>query len=120
MKKILLVDDDPDLQKQYSLTLASVGHTVFQAKNASEALNILQTEVPDIIFLDVMMPGEMNGFDLLERLKKDGKMKTIPVIMLTNLDTEKTTALNIGASDYLVKVNTDLKVLNQKVEEYTK
>jgi DNA-binding response OmpR family regulator len=62
----------------------------------------------------------MNGFDLLEQLKKVEEYKNIPVIVLTNLDTEKKQALEIGADDYLIKAETDFTVLLNKVKKYAK
>ena len=60
----------------------------------------------DVILLDVMLPGGMNGFDVLEQLKKNSVSQTIPVFMLTNLDSEEKVAKTIGAKGYIVKANT--------------
>lgn len=74
--------------------------------------------IPDLILLDIMMP-KMDGFDVLKELKKDERLKAVPVIMLTNLgdSTDKDEALKRGADDYLVKaLHTPMEVV-KKVEE---
>lgn len=115
-KKILLVEDDLDIQRVYSQKLQSEGYDVTLSIDASHALQILESERPDIILLDIMLPGAMNGFDALQHIKQDQRYKDIPVLMLTNLDTEKDEALKIGAADYLIKANTDLPVLVEKIK----
>lgn len=76
------------------------------AVTGREGLTMVKTENPDLILLDVMLPGGMNGFDVLEDLKRTEATKNIPVIILTNLDSETNVAKSIGAKDYLVKANT--------------
>ncbi len=117
-KKILLIEDDLDIQKIYSSKLSSSGYEVILAATAKQGLHFAKQEHPDLIFLDIMLPGEMNGFELLEVLKKDQETSNIPVIVITNLDTEKQSALNIGAQDYLVKANIDLNEIIEKVKKY--
>src|SRR3989338_8089056 len=108
MAKILIVEDDSQLQVIYQKKLSREGHEVFLATTGQEALLIATSKKPDIILLDVMLPGGLNGFDILEQIKRDATLKTIPVLILTNLDTEQGTALSIGASDYIIKANTSL------------
>ena len=64
-----------------------------------------------------MLPGGMHGFDLLERLKADEKLKKIPVIVLTNLESEEKVAKDIGAIDYIVKVHVDPKDVMEKIKK---
>jgi twitching motility two-component system response regulator PilH len=63
----------------------------------------------------VMLPGGKNGFDVLEDLKTNPELATIPVIICTNLDSEKETAMEIGASDYFIKANTPVEELVSKI-----
>jgi len=119
-KKVLLVEDDLDIQRIYSTKLGSEGYEVILTIDAMEGLNIVRKEHPNIILLDIMLPGKMNGFELLEELKKDEALKTIPVIVLTNLDTEKQQALDVGADDYLIKANTDLHQIVEKIKTLAK
>jgi CheY-like chemotaxis protein len=117
-KQILLVEDDLDLQKIYAEKLKSEGYEIQIAIEVSQALSVLEETKPALILLDIMLPGKMNGFEMLERIKKDERFKDTPVIILTNLDTEKEQALAIGAADYLIKANTDLSVLMEKIKKF--
>jgi two-component system alkaline phosphatase synthesis response regulator PhoP len=116
-KKVLLIEDDLDIQRIYTEKLINNGFDVILALDASNGLQSARSEKPSLILLDIMLPGKMNGFELLEMLKKDDSLKKIPIIVLTNLDTEKKQALDIGANDYLVKANTSLEYLLTKVRK---
>lgn len=119
MSTILLIDDDQDSQNIYSTVLRDNKYTVLQALDGKTGYNQAKESKPDLILLDIMLPGKMNGFDFLEMHQKDPELKHIPVVILSNVDTEEKTARNIGAVDYLVKVNTPMELLLQKVEQYT-
>lgn len=117
-KTILLVEDDLDIQRVYSEKLKLEGFEVILAIDVPHALQSLEETRPDIILLDIMLPGKMNGFEMLEHIKADHRYKDIPVICLTNLDTERDQALKVGAVDYLIKANTDLSVLVNLINKY--
>jgi len=117
-KKILLVEDDLDIQKKYSEKLTSKGFVVLPTDEPVVAIQLARTEKPNIILLDIMIPGKMNGFEILEVLKNEEATKNIPVIVLTNLDTEKEHALSLDVKDYLIKSDLDLSVLVEKVNKY--
>ena len=119
-KKVLLIEDDLDIQRIYSSKLSSLGYEVVLSVDAQQGLHLAKTSNPSIILLDIMLPGKMNGFELLEQLKKSEELKIIPVIVLTNLDTEKQQALQVGAEDYLIKANTDLNQIVEKVKKLSK
>lgn len=108
------------MSRMYERAFRLGGHELTMAHDGEEALTMLQTadEKPSVILLDVMMP-KMNGFDLLRKIKEDGKLKTIPVIMLTNLagDEDAQKALSLGAILYLVKSQYDPKQIVAKVKE---
>lgn len=108
MKKILIVEDDLHLQVIYQESLAPLGAEVLLAITGAQGLQMAKEKKPDLIILDIMLPLGMNGFDVLEQLKRDPELKNIPVVVLTNLDSERKTALDIGAVDYLVKANTSI------------
>ena len=116
-KRILLVEDDLDIQRVYTEKLKNNGFEVILAANASSGFQYAKEENPNLILLDIMLPGKMNGFEFLEILRKDENLKKIPVIVLTNLDTEKDQALKVGAKDYLIKANTSLNDLVTKVKK---
>lgn len=117
-KTILLLEDDLDLQRIYSTTLSHHGFEVLLAADTSQALNLLNEKKPNLILLDIMLPGKMNGLEFLERIKVYEDLKNIPVIVITNLDTQKESALKVGAADYLVKANLDLHSLVEKVNKF--
>jgi DNA-binding response OmpR family regulator len=118
MQKILIVEDDPLLQNMYQNFLRHEGFEVTLTANGPEALAYLTKETCNLILLDIMMPGGMNGFDVLMRLKQNPALKDIPVIIMSNLDSERDTGLDMGAVDYFVKANTDLSVLLTKMKQH--
>jgi DNA-binding response OmpR family regulator len=120
-KKILFVEDEPNLQKAISEILVQEGYKVFGAADGEEGLKVAQKEKPDLILLDLILPKK-DGFEVLKELKADEKMKSIPVIVLTNLegvgDVEK--ALELGARTYLVKANYELEDVIDKIKALLK
>lgn len=103
-KKILIADDDPTIHSVLTYFLGQDGFKVLSAFNGSQALMMAQEDKPDVLVLDVSMPGK-DGFETLEDWKRDPKLKRIPVIMLTasqDDDIEKN-ALFHGAAKYLTK-----------------
>jgi len=116
--KILLVEDDLFMRRLYSEAFTLAGYTVTAAVDGGEGLMQIYKDIPSIVLLDVMMP-EMNGIELLEKIKADPITKHIPVIMLTNLSgkTEENNALSKGAEKYLVKSEYEPKQVVQIVEE---
>ncbi len=118
--KILLVEDDAMIAQMYKDKFAVAGYDVVGADSGATTFNLLKTFKPDIILLDIMLPGGMNGFDILTIIKKNQDLKDIPVIMLTNLESEKKTAVEMGAKDYFIKSETPLEELLAKIKKYTK
>ena len=100
---ILVVDDSPTNLAILNVVLREVYHVV-TASNGPDALNMAATEEPDLIILDILMPG-MDGYEILERLKANPFTKQIPVMFLTAMDQERQEAkgLAMGAVDYLAK-----------------
>lgn len=84
MKKVMVVDDEPDNVFLAKKCLEKEGYQVIEAYSGAECLKKLETERPDLILLDVMMPG-MDGWEVLRRMKADPAMRSIPVAMLTVL-----------------------------------
>jgi putative two-component system response regulator len=115
VKTVLIVEDDLGLQTIVSEQLTKSNITVLKAGSGKEALDLLETKTPNLIVLDIMLPGGQNGFDVLEQLKRSEKTKSIPVIILTNLDSEMKTAIDIGAVDYIVKSNTSIDQVVSKI-----
>ena len=103
---ILLVEDDTFLGGIYSTKLKNEGFNVIHAADGVAGLAMAKEMKPQLILLDILMP-KMDGFEVLQELKKDPLTKEIPVIMLTNLgqneDVDK--GLQLGAVDYLIKAH---------------
>lgn len=100
-KRILVVDDEPRMIGFIRMNLELEGHQVLEAHNGLEALEIIRTQLPDLVLLDVMMP-DMDGFETLRMLRE---FSNIPVVMLTAKDDEndKVYGLELGADDYVTK-----------------
>jgi len=102
--RILVVDDDEKIRMVVRIMLEKKGYTVKEAASGIELFQVLENFSPDLIILDVMMPGP-NGYEVVRKLKSEEKTKSIPVIMLTALgmgeDFEK--AVQNGADWYIVK-----------------
>lgn len=81
-KKILVVDDEPDILDLATVRLKKLGYKIVEAVDAEEALVILQKDIPDLILLDLLLP-KMQGDQLCKKLKSDDKFKHIPVILFT-------------------------------------
>jgi len=104
--QILIVDDD-NLNLTLLCKVISNTRPEYQIKtvsNGEDALSFLQNAIPDIIMLDVMMPG-ISGFEVCERVKKDARLKNIPILLITGLDRteEKIKGFQLGAADYITK-----------------
>jgi two-component system, OmpR family, KDP operon response regulator KdpE len=99
--RILIVDDEPQIRRVLRTTLSSQGYTVAEAKNGDEALEQIREERPDLILLDVNMPGR-SGLEVCHEIRATSD---IPIIMLTvrNTERDKVQALDAGADDYVVK-----------------
>lgn len=103
---ILIAEDEDDLREMYTMALAHAGFEVLQAINGHEVLDWLEKRYAeiDLLLLDIVMPG-MDGFETLEKVKKDERFKKIPVVVSTNLDNDedRQQALGMGAKEYFVK-----------------
>ena len=117
-KRILLIEDDLSIQKVYTEKLSIEGLEVVSALGGEDGFALAKKGGMDLILLDIMLPGKLNGFDVLEALKKDEELKKIPVIILTNLESEEKAAKEIGAVDYVIKANTDLNLIVEKIKTY--
>ncbi len=116
-KKILIVDDEPDILRLISLRLRKLGYDVLTAVDGKEALDAIRNENPDLVLLDLLIPF-MNGAEVCEQVKNDKTLKHIPIILFTahsdTMTAEKTKKL--GAEDYIVKPFV-LEELTDKVKE---
>jgi DNA-binding response OmpR family regulator len=115
MAEILLVEDDQFLSNALRVKLEKEGFEVLMSKNGQEALNLLDSNTPDLIIVDLVMP-EMDGFDFMAAIKEKGL--SIPIIVASNLsqkdDLDKAKAL--GAKDFFIKSDMSLESLVGKVK----
>lgn len=103
-KKILVVDDEPDILKIVVFRLKKLGYEVTTASNGQEALDFIQKIKPDLVVLDLIMPV-VDGYEVCKQVKADEKLRHIPVILLTASFTGELAdkAEKLGADDYLMK-----------------
>lgn len=116
MAKILVAEDEKQIADMISFKLTNGGHRVVHAVDGEQAITLAARELPELILLDVMMPG-LNGFEVLRRLKADSTLRSVPVIMVTAKGHERDvlSGLRGGAVDYIVKPFS-LKELSARVE----
>ena len=114
MRKILIVDDEPNIVMSLEYTFKKNNFEVFIARDGQEALDILQNQLPDVIILDVMMPL-VDGFETLEQIKKDEKLKHCKVMFLSakNKESDIEKGMALGADAYLTKPFSIKKVVDQ-------
>jgi len=118
MTKIVVADDDRMFRKAAETTLRRQGYAVATASDGEEALQLIRSEQPNIIVLDLIMP-KLQGFDVLQILKQDTLTSNIPVIVLSSLaqDQDKQEALDLGAVAYFNKSTFSLGELVNQVEQ---
>lgn len=107
--RVLVVDDEPDIVRLLTFALQADGYQVISAKNGSDGLERARQEQPDVVILDVMMPG-MDGFEVCSELRSKPETASLPIIMLSALGqvTDRVKGLRAGADDYVPKpVNLD-------------
>lgn len=116
--KVLTVEDDLFLKELLAGKLSGGEFDVSYASNGEEALELANSFMPDIILLDILLPG-MSGYEILEKLKADENTASIPVVILSNFgqpeDIEK--GKSLGAADFLVKANNTLDAIVEKIRE---
>jgi adenylate cyclase len=102
-QKILVVDDQPKNVKLLADILTFKGYDVSTAQSGMEALGLIRSALPDLVLLDVMMPG-MTGYEVCEAVRADAAIKFLPIVLVTALDsTERVKGLEAGADDFLTK-----------------
>jgi CheY-like chemotaxis protein len=119
--KILLVEDDRFLRELMSQKLVKMGYDLVAAVDGEEGVEQAKSEKPEIILLDIMLPG-IDGFGVLTQVKADPSTADIPVIMLSNLGQREDIdrALKLGATDFLVKAHFTPQEIIDKIEQYLK
>jgi len=117
--KILLAEDDSFIQKAYKDGFERKNFDVLVAGDGEVAINLMKSNKPDIVLLDLIMPKK-NGFDVLKEMKSDEDLKNIPVIVLSNLgqDSDVDKCKTMGAVDYLIKSDYSIPEILEKIKEH--
>lgn len=121
MAKILIVEDDRFLRELIARKLIKEGYEIVEAVDGEEGVKKVKDEKPDLILLDLILPG-MDGFEVLAKIKDDPKTSLIPVLILSNLgqkeEIEK--GLKLGAVDFLVKAHFTPDEIVEKIKRILK
>jgi CheY-like chemotaxis protein len=118
MKKVLVVDDQKEIRRLVEIALRVGDYQVLQAESGEEAVEIAKEERPDLIIMDIMMPGHLDGLEATKVLKNDQETRDIIIIMLTarSQETDLEKGYQAGADDYFIKPFSPLELI-RKVEE---
>jgi two-component system phosphate regulon response regulator PhoB len=117
-RKILIVEDQTDLRKLVRMTLEFGDVEIHEAENGAEGLRLAGELRPDLVLLDVMMPGALDGYQVCQRIKADPRLKGVKVVLLTarGQQTDLEHGQKVGSDAYLVKPFSPLELID-KVEE---
>jgi len=117
-KIIFIVEDDEVLLRALYILFHDEGYTIATATDGETAISMARRLKPDVVLLDLLLP-KVDGFDVLKDLKADPELKSIPVVVLSNLGDSPSIekAKKLGADDYYIKAETDLDVLSEKIKK---
>lgn len=117
--KVLLIEDDPFLSSLLANRLKREGFDVLNVKNGSEAVKSLKSFLPDLVLLDLILPGK-SGFEVLEEMQADPQAPKVPVIVISNLgqDTDMARGKELGSVDYIIKARTTIDEMVAKVRNF--
>ncbi len=103
-RNVLVVDDEPHIVNLVKLSLGNKSYNVFGAYSGREAISLMRDHVPDIVVLDIMMPG-VNGYEICQAIRENPKTKGIPIMILSAKSqmNDKLHAIDVGADDYMCK-----------------
>ncbi|MEA3295617.1 MAG: response regulator [Patescibacteria group bacterium] len=117
-KKILIIEDDKFLRELISQKISKQGYIVIGAIDGEDGIEEFKKEKPDLVLLDLILPG-IDGFEVLSQIKSNAELSKTPVIILSNLgqkeDIEK--GVNLGADDYLIKAHFTPNEIIEKIEK---
>ena len=118
-KNVLIVEDDIQISKVYEIQLAREGIITRLARNGEEAVELLNEKKPDLVILDLMIPKK-DGFWVLGEIRANQKYHDVPVLVISNLGQvdDKDRAINLGATEYLVKIDNPIQKIVDKVKNY--
>ena len=113
MKRILIVEDQADIRKLIRMTLEFESYEIHEASDGAFGLRMAQAIKPDLMLLDVMMPGELDGLQVCQRIKSDPAFKSIKIVLLTARGQQKDREAGeqAGADEYLIKPFSPLQLI---------
>ncbi len=116
-KKIMWVEDNDFLSDIINHKLASQGCVLLHAANGQEALEMLEKEMPDLVLLDILLP-DMNGFEILKKIKDNPRTKSVPIILLSNLgqQSDVDAGKDLKAARFLIKANVTLDEIIEEIK----
>jgi len=111
------VEDDEFFSSLMTKKLSETGCTLVFTPTGEEAIKIISEEKPDVVILDILLPG-INGFKVLERIRSEEELKNVPVIVLSNLGGQENfeKAYSLGVKKYLIKTNTNFSEVLEEIE----
>jgi two-component system, OmpR family, phosphate regulon response regulator PhoB len=114
MKRILIVEDQADIRKLIRMTLEFEDYEIHEASEGTQGLHLARGVRPDLMLLDVMMPGEMDGLQVCQAIKSDANLKSIKVVLLTarGQARDREAGQAAGADEYLVKPFSPLQLID--------
>lgn len=119
--KVLLIEDEKEVAELYRLKLSLDGYAVIVAEDGESGLRKAMDEKPDLIYLDIKMPG-MDGFEVLKHLRENNVTKNTPIVILSNFDEQEMIekGLSLGANEYLIKSQFNPSELSAKTKIWFK
>jgi CheY-like chemotaxis protein len=116
MAKLLIVEDDLLLDEAYRRKYEGL-YDIRVTTNGEEGVKTARNWQPDVILLDIYLPGQLNGLDVLDELKKDERTKSIPVLVITNLPDAVEKVMALGAAKCFMKTDVDLDLIGKSLED---
>ena len=119
MIRVLIVEDDFDIRNAYNFALTKAGLKVTQAADGGEAMQAVEREIPDVILLDMLMPG-VSGLDFLKQTKITSRFPHTKILALTNIETPRVMeeTKQLGVAEYIIKANTTPRAVVEMVQRY--
>lgn len=113
--KLLIVDDQPEIRNLLALTLDADNYEIHHANNWITALAMTRAVKPDLILLDVMMPGELDGLEVCKRIKNDQELSSATVIIISSRaqNADKQKGIEAGADEYITKPFSPLSIIDK-------
>lgn len=120
MATIMLIEDSPDTRDLVTMILEMTGHNVLSAETGEAGIAELENLRPDVILVDISLPGKLNGLDIVEKLRVDSEFDRIPIIALTAhaMPEDERKSLAAGCDEHITKPILDLESFGETVSRY--